>query len=288
MATCNGERFISQQIDSILQQKHVEVTLIISDDRSSDRTPEILNQYSKQYSKVIVTTNQNTRSSAKNFYSLITHINANDYDYVALSDQDDVWAEHRISRAIDQLNNHHADGYSSDVISVDEQLKVKKLIKKSYAQKKYDFMFESPGPGCSFVLTKKLFQFIQTKIDHKTINFPFHDWLIYALARSHGYRWRIDDAPNLFYRQHANNQLGANDGWLAFIKRVQKVLSGQYRRNLTDLHSIIYPGQQPLSLARIGFYLLNILYTRRKFIHCLQNFVLLIIISFQKNKTKSF
>jgi rhamnosyltransferase len=207
---------------------------------------------------------------------------------VALSDHDDVWPEHRISRAIDQLNNHHADGYSSDVISVDEQLKVKKLIKKSYAQKKYDFIFESPGPGCSFVLTKKLFQFIQTKIDHKTINFSFHDWLIYALARSHGYLWHIDDAPSLFYRQHANNQLGANDGWLAFIKRVQKVLSGQYRRNLTDLHSIIYPGQQPLSLSQIGFYLLNIYYTRRKFIHCLQNFLLLIIISFQKNKTKSF
>ena len=174
------------------------------------------------------------------------------------------------------------------MIAVDEQLKVKKLIKKSYAQKKYDFKFESPGPGCSFVLTKKLFKFIQTKIDHKTINFSFHDWLIYALARSHGYRWHIDDAPNLFYRQHANNQLGANDGWLAFIKRVQKVLSGQYRRNLTDLHSIIYPGQQPLSLARIGFYLLNIYYTRRKFIHCLQNFLLLIFISFQKKKTKSF
>ena len=70
MATYNAEWFISQQIDSILQQKHVEVTLIISDDRSSDRTPEILNQYSKQYSKVIVSVNINTRSSAKNFYSL--------------------------------------------------------------------------------------------------------------------------------------------------------------------------------------------------------------------------
>ena len=75
----------------------------------------------------------------------------------------------------------------------------KKNNKKNQPQKKFDHLFESAGPGCTFVLTKelalKLQQFLKNGHFNQLDN--YHDWLIYAYARSHSFKWYMDSYPVL-------------------------------------------------------------------------------------------
>lgn len=50
-----------------------------------------------------------------------------------------------------------------------------------------------------------------------------HDWLLYAFARERKYKWFIDPQPGMLYRQHSNNQVGANASLLGAIKRIKKI-----------------------------------------------------------------
>ena len=93
MATYNGEKYISKQIDSILDQKEVNVHFYISDDSSEDNTVKIIEEYKLKFpdnfKKLF---HVKFRSPSKNFLSLFTKI-PDTYDYYAFSDQDDVWFE---------------------------------------------------------------------------------------------------------------------------------------------------------------------------------------------------
>ena len=282
MATYNGDRFIGEQIECVLRQKNVDVTLIISDDSSSDNTLKIIHEYCNLHQNISLCNIQRVGGSAKNFYTLMSQINFREYDFVALSDQDDVWPDHKLSHAIDQITSHQADGYSSDVIVVNERMETIKCSKKSHLQKKYDFLFESPGPGCTFVITQTLYQFLKSKIDDRVFGFDYHDWWMYACARHHGFRWHIDDAPNIFYRQHTNNLIGANTGFISNIKRIKRVFTGGYNRDLIYLHKLINPGQHSFNIQQVLFYLLNFYHTRRSMFHCLMNILLLLVILIQK------
>ena len=284
LATYNGEKYLEEQLRSILNQKDVEIYIFISDDGSIDTTLKIIRKYADQYPNIIISNEQRVGGPAKNFYQLIKKINVNDYDYLALADQDDLWPEYRLSRAIDQLKFHQADAYSSDVIAVDEQAQIKKLIKKSNPQKKFDYIFETPGPGCSFVFTRHFCQFLQTELNEKILNFPYHDWLIYALARHHDFKWIIDDAPNLLYRQHEHNFMGANFGLRSRLKRLNRILFGEYYKELIQLYSILNPTRRSLNFLKVWFFIINFTHTRRKFRHALLMIPFLLIVSIQKNE----
>ena len=284
MATFNGAKFIEAQIESILNQKDIILDLFLSDDASLDDTVLILKNYAVKYSNVNIINEQRVGGPAKNFYTLIKTINANDYDYVVLADQDDLWPEYRISRGIDQLKFHQADAYSSDVIAVDEQGQIKKILKKSSPQKKFDYIFETPGPGCSFIFNRRFCQFLQTQLNEKILNFPYHDWLIYALARHHQFKWIIDDAPNLFYRQHEHNFMGANFGLRSRLKRLNRILFGEYYKELIQLYSILNPNKRSLNFLKVWFFIINFVQTRRKLRHALLMIPFLLIVSIQKNE----
>ena len=283
-ATFNGEKYLDTQIQSILEQKEVEIDLIFSDDGSTDTTPQLIRKYATQFSNVSICNEERVGGPAKNFYHLINTINVNNYDYVVLADQDDLWPEYRISRGIDQLKFHQADAYSSDVIAVDEQAQIKKIIKKSSPQKKFDYIFETPGPGCSFIFNRHFCQFLQTQLNDKILNFPYHDWLIYALARHHQFKWIIDDAPNLFYRQHEHNFMGANFGLQSRLKRLNRILFGEYYKELIQLYSILNPNKRSLNFLMVWFFIINFVQTRRKLSHALLMIPFLLIVTIQKNE----
>lgn len=283
-ATFNGEKYLDDQIQSILEQKEVEIDLIISDDASTDTTPQIIRKYHTQYPNIIICNERRVGGPAKNFFMLICNTNLDNYDYIALADQDDLWPEYRLSRGIDQLKFHQADAYSSDVIAVDEQVKIKKIIKKSSPQKKFDYIFETPGPGCSFIFTRHFCQFLQTKLNEQILNFPYHDWLIYALARQNKFKWIIDDAPNLFYRQHERNFMGANFGLRSRLKRLNRILFGEYYKELIQLYTILNPTRRSLNFLKVWFFIINFVQTRRKLRHALLMIPFLLIVSIQKNE----
>jgi len=283
LATFNGEKYISEQLDSILKQKDVLIEIYISDDDSTDNTKKLIESYVKKNSNIIFLNQQRVGGPAKNFYNLIKQVDAGKYDFFALSDQDDIWPEYRLSRAIETLEKNAADAYSSDVIAVSEDNKFKKIIKKSLPQKKYDYIFETPGPGCSFVFNKKFFKFLQENLDSNSYEFPYHDWLIYALARQNQFNWIIDDAPNLFYRQHDSNFMGANYGFLSRLKRLNRILFGEYYKELIQIYKITNKNKKNLNFLNVWFFIINFNQTRRKFRHALLMIPFLMIVSIQKN-----
>jgi rhamnosyltransferase len=129
---------------------------------------------------------------------------------------------------VNQLQTNSLDAYSSNVTAFWSDGK-QCLINKAQSQVKYDYMFESAGPGCTFVLTKNfavdLKNFVINKQNYMD-NIALHDWFIYALARSKNYKWYIDTKPSMLYRQRNNNVIGANVGIKSAMIRWGKIRQG--------------------------------------------------------------
>lgn len=229
LAAFNGIRYLPQQVDSILNQLDSDVTLFVSVDCSTDGTEEWFAHLQTLNTKVVLLPfGRRFGGAARNFFRLLREVDFSAFDVVAFADQDDIWRPEKLKRATDTLIERGADGYSSDVVAFWDSGK-SSYIKKSYPQRHWDYLFESAGPGCTFVFTCKLAIDIQMKLrkDQRAADeLGLHDWFTYAYARAHGYKWVIDEYASLMYRQHAGNQVGVNAGFAAFIWRVRQVLNG--------------------------------------------------------------
>ncbi|MCT7584013.1 hypothetical protein N5U55_07800 [Aliarcobacter butzleri] len=158
-----------------------------------------------------------------------------------MADQDDIWYEDKLIRAIEMIEEKHLDAYSSNVLAFWEDGK-EMIINKSNFQTKYDYLFEAAGPGCTYVLKKDLAIFLQKFIceNWEDVNkIELHDWFIYAFARENNYKWHIDENLSMRYRQHTSNQVGANDGLKAKVKRLKKVFSSWYRSETKKIIKVL-------------------------------------------------
>ena len=100
LAAYNGEQFIFEQLSSIADQKNIKVDLYISDDGSSDKTIEIINKFAKKNPSFVIKTFIGPRKGfVKNFFSILNKIET-EYEYYAFSDQDDLWDQYKIYKAI--------------------------------------------------------------------------------------------------------------------------------------------------------------------------------------------
>ena len=241
LATYNGEKFLNQQIDSILSQKNVEVDIYCNDDGSSDRTLEIIKSY--QISKknfFIIDSIKESGCAGLNFYSLIL-TSFGEYDYYAFSDQDDIWLQSKLDTACKRLSTENADGYSANHIAFWNEKELK--IYKDHPQTQYDYMFESAGAGCTYVLSKKLFMDLKNfiyKNKDKVYKVFKHDWFIYAFARSRNYKWYLDSEFTLMYRQHNDNETGVNSGNLqSFMIRLKNIKSGWFSQQILYLANVL-------------------------------------------------
>jgi rhamnosyltransferase len=238
MAAYNGEQWIEEQVKSILCQSNVDVNLFISVDCSDDSTLDICKTFEQANSNVMLLEyGERFGVAAKNFFRLILDIDLTPFDYVALSDQDDIWLPYKLSRAISVLKSTSAGGFSSDALAFWPDGR-RQIVKKSYPQKKYDYFFESAGPGCTYCLKSSLIQnFKSFLLEHYSEIYlnASHDWVIYAYARHHGYKWYIDDKPLIEYRQHSSNQTGYNSGISAYFKRINMLKEDWYQRRIRTI-----------------------------------------------------
>lgn len=230
LAAYNGEKFVAHQIQSILNQTHKPNKIFVNIDQSSDDTLKIVQRYAKDFPEIqIFNTNRKFGSSAANFINLLMNRDFNEIDFVALADQDDLWKEDKLEKAIQKLEQGY-DGYSSNVEAFWDDKK-RQILVKNQPQQNFDYLFESAGPGCTFVLTKKLVINLQEflKKNHTQINQmkQYHDWLIYAFARVNQFKWFIDGYVGMEYRQHSLNDFGAHVGFSAFFARAKKVAQGE-------------------------------------------------------------
>lgn len=230
LATYNGARWLTEQLDSLLGQRHVEVTIFVSDDHSSDATLALLQARGDSRLHLLPQA-ERFGSAAGNFFRLLRDVDFSGFDAVSLSDQDDIWHADKLARALQQMEVQSAAAVSGNVEAFWPDGR-RRLIRKSQPQRRWDHYFEAAGPGCTYVLSAALAQDLQSVLrarGEQMREVSLHDWFIYCYARSHGYRWFIDELPGMAYRQHGDNVIGANQGWVAARSRLGKILDGWYQ-----------------------------------------------------------
>ena len=242
LAAYNGLEWINEQIDTILSQKNIDINIFVSVDVSSDGTYEWCRDLAKRNSCIeVLPYGDHFGGAANNFYRLIYDVDFNKYNYIALADQDDIWLPDKLSHSVNILQKNDLDAYSSDVMAFWSDGR-KKLVKKSYPQKRYDYIFEAAGPGCSYVFKRQSLQKFKNfliKNWGKVSVVESHDWLIYAFFRSRNMSWYIDNKAVMLYRQHEANQVGINFGFFAYLKRVKMIKNGWYYSEVQKISKAI-------------------------------------------------
>jgi rhamnosyltransferase len=267
LSAYNGISWIEEQILSILSQKDTSIEIFISVDLSDDKTYEWCQDCARENINIkVLPYGERFGGAAKNFFRLIRDVDFSYFDYIALSDQDDIWGSSKLHHAIRAIKQDDLDGYSSDVIAFWANGR-EKLVKKSFPQKKLDYFFEAAGPGCTYVLKQQSAQKFKNFLikNWEYINLvELHDWMIYAYFRSQGMKWKIDNRPLMRYRQHDHNQVGLNSGLKAYLIRFNKIKIKWYRN---EVRKIIYllneSSEKDISLKRF-FLIKNFWYLRRR------------------------
>ena len=126
MATYNGEKYLREQIDSILNQTYSDFKLLISDDFSQDSTREILHEYAKKDDRVIVFLQNENLGVTKNFEFLMKKV---ENEYFMFADQDDFWQKDKIQKSIEKMHDEDCDLVYTNLEVVNQDLK---LVNESY------------------------------------------------------------------------------------------------------------------------------------------------------------
>lgn len=268
LAAFNGIKWIEEQVESIFNQKDVNIDIYISIDLSNDGTYEWCQELALKNSNVnILPYGNHFGGAAKNFYRLIKEVDISKYDYISLADQDDIWLSDKVSRAIEIMNVKKLDGYSSNVIAFWEDGR-EQLIRKSYPQNKFDYYFESAGPGCTFLIKQQsLKKFKDFLIKNWTIvnEVSLHDVMIYAFFREFSMVWYIDEIPKLYYRQHSKNQIGANVNLKSFLNRFKKIKNKWARSEVQKIINLLKPYSNNKVSLNYFFLIINFNKLRRRF-----------------------
>lgn len=253
MATYNGVQWVREQLDSILAQEGVDVSVMVGDDFSDDGTLTVIQHSYAEDARVQVCPRKNQSGSAgANFLSLYVQANLDEFSYVALADQDDIWLPNKLATAITALSFHNAQGYSAAVEAFWPSGRTKVLSQRSI-QRSADFLFEGAGQGCTFVVTAVLFRRIQSLCRDSPVavaSLHYHDWLIYLLNRAWGGTWYFDAKPCMRYRQHGGNEIGARGGLGAITRRLEMIRNGWYLRQVKAAINLyqLAGGQHPIPL----------------------------------------
>lgn len=236
VATYNGVDYIKEQLLSILGQTLLNIDIYVRDDGSDDETMVIVNELAAMHSNIFVIKDViKSGAPASNFFLMLSKIDLSKYSYVAFSDQDDIWMAHKLERGLAKLSSENSDGYSSDLFAFSNENNQTYLLKKSYSQRKYDFLFQGASAGCTYVISAKLAALVIKKIgniDFSSFRRRSHDWLIYAIARAHNLDWYCDTYASIFYRQHPKNVYGAKNSIQGMIERLNLARSGWYRESI--------------------------------------------------------
>ncbi len=264
MATYNGEKYLAEQLDSLLQQENVCVDIMVADDGSQDATVAILNDYAARYSNIKVLVNPVNLGYKKNFLTLIQREVADTYDYFALSDQDDVWLPDKLSQAVMWMDENCKDpslpcAYSSNLTLVDETLQPYGLLNSPKEIKKFsneNMLLENKCTGCTLVfngaLREQLLRFPVEKIASP------HDDLICKIAILLG-EYHFDERSAILYRQHGNNQIGANKSgkikkYFALMFGKRKSAHSQSIRDILECYPEAQSSQYFKYVRRIAYY----------------------------------
>jgi rhamnosyltransferase len=261
LASYNGEKYIKEQIESLLSQERVTVKIMVFDDVSKDNTAFVVSSFSADERIEFIQNPSPTGSAAANFFGAIKFIKDDvlrQYDYISFSDQDDIWLPNKLDAAVKILKSEQSSLYLSNLILWEESRGSKSIINKSYPQKKHDYLFEGGSAGCTYVFSNKFCIDLKRtleKVDYSNWKFFSHDWFVYFFARINDFRVSIDSNAFILYRIHNDNvhgQLNTNSVF-ALKERLRLVKEGWYFENIKGFLQIIPENSESALIYKLYF-----------------------------------
>ena len=214
LATYNGEKYVIEQIESILHQTYKNIRLLISDDCSTDDTRQILEQYQKKDNRIEIFFQEKNLGYIRNFAFLLNQVKNK---YYMLSDQDDVWLPEKVEKSIQFLKQNNADLVFGDLKVVDKDLntiypsfgdfmKLNRKIKKCIDSYKVNYLYNCVT-GCTILAKSSTITNI-LPLPHSS-KYVVHDHWIGLMTSLNG---KLAYMPEkyILYRQHGNNQVGTD------------------------------------------------------------------------------
>lgn len=279
LATYNGEKYLDQQIISIIEQQYSNWNLIIRDDGSTDSTLQILSKYVQSYpEKIQLLDDALGRLGPSGSFDKLLHCST--APYVAFCDQDDVWLPDKLlllKQRMLQTENIHGHEVPvlvhSDLEVVDDRadkladsLWVYQKINPTKMQSLERLLVQNCVTGCATMANRSLVD-CALPIPHSAI---MHDWWFALLAVSLGKIENVDVAT-VKYRQHAGNDTGAKKWGIRFVLTAILKSRKQYRKNIQkrreQARALIESGrldaeQSEIVSRYIGLFAYNWLYRR--------------------------
>ncbi len=229
LATYNGEMFLEEQLNSIINQSYTNWNIIISDDGSTDRTLDIIKKY--QNKKIKIIESKKHGNPRDNFLDLL---NYSDSNLIMFCDQDDIWKPDKIMNAYETIKDDYRDNKPvvsfSDLVVTDGDLKIYsesffKLENVKPSTKLNFFLTQNCIAGCTTIFNRQMKDALLSIKNTK--NIIMHDWAMGIIGSTFG-KVIYNEHKDIFYRQHGNNSVGA-----------QKVFSIAFLMNrLQNIHKI--------------------------------------------------
>lgn len=224
ISTYNGEKYIREQLDSLIAQEGVEVNIIARDDGSTDSTPMILTEYVNRYDNIIFYQGENL-GPAYSFVDLVKC--APNVEYYAFCDQDDVWKKEKLFTAVSLLEKIDDDCpimYYSNLFVVDESLNViRKFLPNNYKKEnKYNVIIDNMAAGCTVVFNNHAKKYVERLAADKHQYILMHDAWIHLICSFFG-KVVYDHDAYIYYRQHGDNTVGTMEN-RSFYKMIKEKL----------------------------------------------------------------
>ncbi|MNW34163.1 putative glycosyl transferase [compost metagenome] len=235
LSTYNGDKYIKEQLNSLLHQQDVEAHILIRDDGSKDLTVSILKEYTELYPAKISYSIDSNLGAKKSFFALMLHAfeYIQNYDFFSFCDQDDVWKPNKLSDAVSLLQNEDQTKpllYCSSTQMVDADLNIlsvwPSIPRKTLSTN--NAIVENVVVGCTSVINQAALKLLASNPPTNYDHIIMHDWWTYLCISTFG-KVIFDPEPKILYRQHGNNALGGQtDNWLnKWKKRFHRFFQGQ-------------------------------------------------------------
>lgn len=237
MSTYNGEKYLEEQIESLLRQTYPHIEILIRDDGSTDDTISILKRYEERCENIRIFLEKNV-GVTRSFFELLAK---SDADYIAFCDQDDIWLEEKVERAVEKLRGIEEPAlYCSNKILIDSEANVildnhKKMLRPGFG----NAVIECICTGCTALMNRKLAENIR---EHMPGHAILHDWWCYLVACYVG-QVVFDEEAYIWYRQHENNVVGQSGSFWGNVKAKARYLNrnrGKLRGQLTDFQQMYH------------------------------------------------
>lgn len=242
LSTYNGEKYLKEQLDSILAQTYTNFELIIRDDGSKDNTVKIIKEYIEKTDKEITLIEGKNLGFIKSFFDLLKR---GDADYYAYADQDDIWIPNKIELAVNSLNKLDDRVPNMAFSNVDYYDTEMNFIGKGDSKNKkpsfLNSLYECINQGMTMVINKKAREYIIDNIPEKCF---FHDWWTYMICTAFGNVVQ-DDVVTVKYRRAKTNATVEGQGIVTLlIWRIKKLLLGDgmkdIKKQITIFKNIFY------------------------------------------------